>query len=250
MTPSSLRKGSSTFHRLRSLPARSARASHWPALPARFGARPVHRSCRTAAVQPAVCGCTPALSHPGLRGSERVQPRSETSDRDWRPAARGWLLALRAMVLRHQWWAQLRPTRPAVGPQALRATGGLVELLASAGLSGAGLEAALTLMTDFAVGATATSVQFRRWLDAPAADIEAVRSYVIDAARPWPAWSTHIDNHLVGSDPDLIREETFDAAIDALLTGVASLAHTSRKSKRNARSSKESDAKPGKAPET
>ncbi len=174
----------------------------------------------------------------------------ETSDDDWQPAARRWLLALRAMVLRHPWWAQLRPTRPAVGPQALRATGGLVELLTGAGLSGANLEAALTLMTDFAVGATATSVQFRRWLDAPAADVEAVRAYVIDAAKPWPAWSAHINNHLVGSDPDLIREETFDAAINALLAGVASLAHTSRTSTRNAQSTEEPNPKPREAPET
>ena len=36
----------------------------------------------------------------------------ETSDGDWQPAARRWLLALRAMVLRHPWWAQLRPTGP------------------------------------------------------------------------------------------------------------------------------------------
>ena len=176
-------------------------------------------------------------------------PTSETSDGDWQRAARHWLLALRAMVLRHPWWAQLRPTRPAVGPQALRATGGLVELLTSSGLSGANLEAALTLMTDFAVGATATSVQFRRWLDAPAADVEAVRAYVIDAAKPWPAWSAHIDNHLVGSDPDLIREQTFDAAISALLNGVASLAHPSRESKSNPPSSEESKPNLGEDPE-
>jgi AcrR family transcriptional regulator len=153
-------------------------------------------------------------------------PAPETGDSDWRPAARRWLLAIRAMVIRHPWWAQLRPTRPAVGPQALRATGGLVELLVAAGLARSGLEAALTLMTDFAVGATATSVQFRRWLDAPEADVEAVRTYVIDAAKPWPAWSAHINNHLVGSDPDRIREQTFDAAIEALLNGVASLVQT------------------------
>jgi hypothetical protein len=102
--------------------------------------------------------------------------------------------------------------------------------LARAGLSGASLEAALTLMMDFAVGATATSIQFRQWLDAPAADVEAVRAYVIDSAKPWPAWSTHINSHLVGSDPNRIREQTFDAAIDALLNGVASLAQTSRSS--------------------
>lgn len=90
--------------------------------------------------------------------------------------------------------------------------------------------ASLTLMTDFAVGATATSVQFRRWLDAPPADIEAVRAYVLEAAIPWPAWSTHIATHLVGSDPDQIREETFTMAIEALLAGVASLAGPSSSS--------------------
>jgi hypothetical protein len=70
-------------------------------------------------------------------------------------------------------------------------------------------------------------VQFRRWLDAPAADIEAVRAYVVEAATPWPAWSTHIATRLVGSDPDQIREETFATAVEALLAGVASLAGAS-----------------------
>ena len=59
-----------------------------------------------------------------------------------------------------------------------------------------------------------------------------------------------INNHLVGSDPDLLREQTFDAAINALLTGVATLAHTSHESTRNARTSEESNPKPGEAPET
>jgi AcrR family transcriptional regulator len=165
------------------------------------------------------------LAYDAVFGELPTADRAEGDD--WRPAARRSLVALRAMVIRHPWWAQLRPTRPAVGPEAMRVTGGLVELLVSAGVAGTALDAALTLMTDFAVGATATSVQFRRWLDAPAADIEAVRAYVVEAAIPWPAWSTHIATHLVGSDPDQIREETFTAAIEALLAGVASLAGAS-----------------------
>ena len=174
----------------------------------------------------------------------------ETNDGDWRPAAPPALGASRHGAPPPLVGAAPPRTAGRRTASSTRQAGGLVELLASAGLSGAGLEAALTLMTEFAVGATATSVQFKRWLDAPAADIEAVRSYVIDAAKPWPAWSAHINNHLVGSDPDLIREQTFDAAINALLTGVASLAHTSRTSTRNAQSTEEPNPKPREAPET
>jgi AcrR family transcriptional regulator len=88
-------------------------------------------------------------------------PTPDRADEDdWRPAARRSLVALRAMVIRHSWWAQLRPTRAAVGPEAMRVTGGLVELLVGAGLNRTALEAALTLMTDFAVGATAIPCSF------------------------------------------------------------------------------------------
>ena len=125
---------------------------------------------------------------------------------DWRADIRAAMDALRDMMLRHHWFPGLFPTRPSIGPNALRFWAGLIDVLTRAGLNGADLDNAFCMVGDYVIGTTAIEVTFGRWLAADPEGVATTRAYVSEAAAAYPSYARYVDDYIVPTDAAVRRD--------------------------------------------
>jgi AcrR family transcriptional regulator len=140
---------------------------------------------------------------------------------DWRADVTTAMGALRDMMLRHRWYPILFPTRPSIGPNALRFWAGLIEVLTEAGLTGAALDNAFCMVGDYVVGTTAIEVTFDRWLTADPEGVAATRADVREAVTADPAYVRYIDDYTARTDAAVRRDRRYEFALECMLDGLA-----------------------------
>ena len=139
----------------------------------------------------------------------------------WREAAAGLARGFRAVLLRHPWVVPLFGTHPTLGPNAMRVSDRTIALLAAAGLSGAEIGWASSLLVSHAIGyATSDAALNRATRDtgkSPTDLIEQLRPFVERMAGDYPAyaayWRENIPLHL---DPDAGFEFGLERILDGL----------------------------------
>jgi Tetracyclin repressor-like, C-terminal domain len=140
---------------------------------------------------------------------------------DWTADIRAAMDELRAMMLRHHWFPGLFPTRPSIGPKALRFWAGLIDVLTRAGLSGADLDNAFCMVGDYVIGTTAIEVTFDRWLAADPEGVAATRAYVSEAAAAYPSYARCVDDYVTRIDAAVRRDRRYEFALECMLDGLA-----------------------------
>ncbi len=141
---------------------------------------------------------------------------------DWRADVTAATGALREMMLRHRWFPGLFSTRPSIGPNALRFWAGLVEVLTRAGLTGADLDNAFCMVSDYVVGTTAIHVTFDRWLEADPDGVALTRDHVrAAAAEDHPSYARYVDDYVAQTDAATRRDRRYEFALECMLDGLA-----------------------------
>jgi AcrR family transcriptional regulator len=151
---------------------------------------------------------------------ELTDPLAEATG-DWRTDIAAAMNALRAMMLRHRWYPALFSTRPSVGPRALRFWAGLAELFGRAGFSGAAVDHAFCMISDYVVGTTAIQVSYDHWQRSGDAEQAAIHRYVLDAVRQYPTYEGRLKDYIAVTDPDTRRDQRYAFALERMLDGLA-----------------------------
>ncbi|MFC6879531.1 MULTISPECIES: TetR/AcrR family transcriptional regulator [Actinomadura] len=141
----------------------------------------------------------------------------------WRAAAASLAGDLRAVLLRHPWMVALLGVRPAIGPQAMRMSDRMVEVLTAAGFAGADLARASSLLTSHAIGAATGDVALRtataRAGKTPSELVGSLAPYVARTAAEYPHYAAWWgENGSLVIDPD----DSFAFGLDRLLDGLQS----------------------------
>jgi AcrR family transcriptional regulator len=147
----------------------------------------------------------------------------------WRSDITAAMDALREMMLRHRWFPLLFPTRPSIGPNALRFWAGVIDVLSRAGLRGAALDNAFCMVPDYVIGTTAIEVTFDRWLAADPDGVAATRAYVREAAAPFPSYVRYVDDYVAKTDSAVRRDRRYEFALECMLDGLAARLPKSRR---------------------
>ncbi|MFB4297986.1 TetR/AcrR family transcriptional regulator [Actinomadura sp. NTSP31] len=139
----------------------------------------------------------------------------------WREAAAGLARAFRTVLLRHSWVIALFGTHPAIGPNAMRVSDRTIALLTAAGLSGAEVAWASSLLTSHAIGYATSDAALDRATRAAgksAADLmEQLRPFVERVADDYPNYAGWWrQNKTIDIDPD----EGFEFGLERLLDGL------------------------------
>ncbi|KAB2362887.1 TetR/AcrR family transcriptional regulator C-terminal domain-containing protein [Actinomadura montaniterrae] len=145
----------------------------------------------------------------------------DAAEAGWREAAAGLARGFRTVLLRHPWVVQLFGTHPALGPNGMRISDRTIALLAAAGLSGAEIGWASSLLVSHAIGyATSDAALNRATRDAgksPDELVEQLRPFVERVAGDYPAyaeyWRRNMPLHL---DPDAGFEFGLERILDGL----------------------------------
>lgn len=140
----------------------------------------------------------------------------------WRDRMTALLIDMRAVMLRHPWYVRLYGTRPAYGPQALRVNAAMLTLLHSAGFSGVLLDHAHSALAQYVLGAAQNALSWRRWMEQPRGNLEAMRDYVLEATAAYPLYVEYLTNYLMVNDPNQVIEDRFATGVAALLDGLES----------------------------
>ena len=146
----------------------------------------------------------------------------ETASKDWRRQLRAIAQSSWEMVMRHRWYAQLVHTRPPLGPNMLRRTEHILEILARQGATPAQAVTYAALLDQHIFGAALQATEERdmherygvKSTDELAVAITATRALVAEDSYPvltsWMASPTIVS-------PD----EQFELALTFLLEGIA-----------------------------
>jgi AcrR family transcriptional regulator len=139
---------------------------------------------------------------------------------DWRADVRTALDALREMALRHRWYPALYATRPSVGPHALRFWGGLLEVLAAAGLADAELDNAFCMLADYVIGTTAINLNYDSWLGSDPDAVDQIHAYVRSAIDEQPTYAAYIDDYISTTNPATRRDRRYEYALECMLNSL------------------------------
>jgi AcrR family transcriptional regulator len=151
--------------------------------------------------------------------AELADPAEDTGG-DWRAAVRAAVTDLRSMMLRHRWYPALFSTRPSIGPHSLRFWAGLLEVFRRAGFTGADLDHAYCMVSDYVIGTTAIHVSYDEWARSDPADVTATRAYVAEAARVYPAYADYVHGYIARTEPAQRRDERYEFALECMLDGL------------------------------
>jgi AcrR family transcriptional regulator len=140
---------------------------------------------------------------------------------DWRTDIVAAMNSLRAMMLRHRWYPALFSTRPSVGPRALHFWAGFAELFGRAGFSGAAVDHAFCMISDYVVGTTAIQVSYDQWQRSGAAALASIHRYVLETVSQYPTYEGRLKDYIAVTDPDTRRDQRFAFALERMLDGLA-----------------------------
>ncbi len=144
----------------------------------------------------------------------------------WQTDVRTALDALREMAARHRWYPALYVTRPSVGPNALRFWGGLLDVLASAGLAGADLDNAFCMLADYVVGTTAINLNYDSWLGSDPEAMDQIHAYVRAAVDEQATYAGYIDDYISKTNATTRRDRRYEYAIECMLDALATRLQT------------------------
>jgi AcrR family transcriptional regulator len=140
---------------------------------------------------------------------------------EWRDQVTRLLTQLRAMMVRHPWYARLYGSRPAFGPHAMRFNANLLGVLKQAGFEGALLDHALAALSHYVIGAITNELNWDTWRNLPPAQLQAMMSYIGDAVDAYPEYALYLKGYLMTADPDAVLNDRFMTALQSLLDGLA-----------------------------
>ncbi|MEU9018744.1 TetR/AcrR family transcriptional regulator C-terminal domain-containing protein [Actinomadura sp. NPDC048394] len=145
----------------------------------------------------------------------------DAAEAGWREAAAGLARSFRTVLLRHSWVIALFGSHPALGPNAMRVSDRTIALLSAAGLTGAEIGWASSLLVSQAIGYATSDVAMKRATrggeKSPDELVEQLRPFVERAAGDHPAyadyWRRNMPLHL---DPDAGFEFGLERILDGL----------------------------------
>ncbi|HEU5032509.1 MAG TPA: TetR/AcrR family transcriptional regulator C-terminal domain-containing protein [Spirillospora sp.] len=145
----------------------------------------------------------------------------DAAEAGWREAAAGLARSFRTVLLRHSWVIALFGSHPALGPNAMRVSDRTIALLSAAGLTGAEIGWASSLLVSQAIGYATSDAAMKRATrggeKSPDELVEQLRPFVERAAGDHPAyadyWRRNMPLHL---DPDAGFEFGLERILDGL----------------------------------
>jgi AcrR family transcriptional regulator len=140
---------------------------------------------------------------------------------DWRAQATTLMTQLRAMILRHPWYVTLYVTRPNFGPNALRFTALLLDILREAGFTGAALDHAQAALNQYVLGTAANTLSWRNWGNLPKPQLKMMRDYILQASQPYPQYLDYLRGYLLVTDMETMLLSRFETGLTWLLDGLA-----------------------------
>jgi Tetracyclin repressor-like, C-terminal domain len=103
----------------------------------------------------------------------------------------------------------------------------LAELFGRAGFSGAAVDHAFCMISDYVVGTTAIQFSYDRWQRSGTSELAAIHRYVLDAVRQYPTYEGRLKDYIAVTDPKTRRDQRYAFALERMLDGLAAYLATS-----------------------
>ena len=141
----------------------------------------------------------------------------------WRAAASGLIHSVRSAILRHAWMTGLFGTHPAIGPNAMRLSDRMIEMLTVAGFSGKELAHASSALMYHAIASAATDGALRtataRAGKSASELIEDMGPYIDRLSADYPNYDKWWSENRI-TDVEELQEESFTFGLERLLDGL------------------------------
>lgn len=141
----------------------------------------------------------------------------------WRDAASVFAYGLRATLFAHPWSATLIGTRPAIGPNAMRLSGRLLNTFTVAGFTGLSLDHASSALMAYVLGATGSEIAWRSIMACSAMNDEemlAAMKVILDqTAGDHPELVARYAEY-ADVDAETVRALNFDFGLTCFLDGL------------------------------